>query len=336
MGLFPGRSFSSRAAAALLARPLGEVERALESLVDADLLEAPAVDYYRFHDLLWVYARELAEREETPEDRRAACHRVAAWYLYACREGRLVLARHPLSYEGDHAAALTEPAVAFPDRDRALAWFDAERSNLLGMVRMCAAEDLSPFTWLLPIYASMYHIFRAAWSEGGETMGLGPAAAREHGDLSGQAALLVILAARNRFQGRFDAVLANGREAASIFAAVGNVRGLAHATASQADALTALGRVDEAVHSYREAVEGYRSIGAALEAGMVLNKVDDRFRGADSREHYGDVLGLPGKAEEAVAQWDAAARCFLGVDDERAALILEKIRDPHITGYSFT
>ena len=81
LGLWQGSWIGQAAAAALVGVPEDDIVDALETLVDANLLESPAPDWYRFHDLLRVYATERAEAEE-PEaggPRRSA--RLLGWYL---------------------------------------------------------------------------------------------------------------------------------------------------------------------------------------------------------------------------------------------------------------
>ena len=60
LGLWQGASISLAAASALVGAPEDDTADALETLVDANLLESPAPDWYRFHDLLRVYATERA------------------------------------------------------------------------------------------------------------------------------------------------------------------------------------------------------------------------------------------------------------------------------------
>ena len=65
LGLWQGLWISQAAAAALVGAPEDDIADALETLVDANLLESPAPDWYRFHDLLRVYATERAQAEES-------------------------------------------------------------------------------------------------------------------------------------------------------------------------------------------------------------------------------------------------------------------------------
>ena len=82
LGLWHGPSIGLPAAAALIGQPEDAVADALEVLVDAQLLQSPAPDRYRFHDLLRTYAAERALAEEPAPDREAAVRRVLTWYLH--------------------------------------------------------------------------------------------------------------------------------------------------------------------------------------------------------------------------------------------------------------
>ena len=81
LGLWQGASISLPAAAALVGASEDDSADALETLVDANLLESPAPDWYRFHDLLRVYATERAQAEEPEAAREEAVRRLLRWYL---------------------------------------------------------------------------------------------------------------------------------------------------------------------------------------------------------------------------------------------------------------
>ncbi|MGW1732965.1 BTAD domain-containing putative transcriptional regulator, partial [Streptomyces sp. NPDC001999] len=66
LGLADGPDISLAAAAALLNLEVHAAEDLLESLVDTSLLESAAPGRYRYHDLVRLYARACAERDEQP------------------------------------------------------------------------------------------------------------------------------------------------------------------------------------------------------------------------------------------------------------------------------
>ncbi|MGW4022764.1 AfsR/SARP family transcriptional regulator [Streptomyces sp. NPDC005009] len=140
LGLADGPDISLAAAAAVLDLPAEDTEDLLESLVDTSLLESAAPGRYRFHDLVRLYARACAERDEQPpSERGAAMSRLLDFYLataagvYAIeRPGdRLVDDLEPTEYPGLH----------FTDGMAALDWLYSEASALLACVRQAAGTD---------------------------------------------------------------------------------------------------------------------------------------------------------------------------------------------------
>ncbi len=94
LGLWQGTSISLAAAAVLVGAADDDAEDALETLVDANLLESPAPDWYRFHDLLRVYATERAQAEEPEAARAEAVGRLLRWYLDAAEAAANAVSPH--------------------------------------------------------------------------------------------------------------------------------------------------------------------------------------------------------------------------------------------------
>jgi len=87
LGMLDAPDFPTWVAGALLDLPTERAEELMEALVDAHLLEAGGIDQvgqarYRFHDLLRVFARERAERDEDPAERTAALTRAFGGWLF--------------------------------------------------------------------------------------------------------------------------------------------------------------------------------------------------------------------------------------------------------------
>ena len=107
LGLWQGSSISLPAAAALLGEPEDDVADALESLVDVNLLESPAPDWYRFHDLLRVYATERAQSGGIREDaarRGRAAHRAGTLRTADAAAQRRIAAPVPGAAAGSRSA----------------------------------------------------------------------------------------------------------------------------------------------------------------------------------------------------------------------------------------
>jgi DNA-binding SARP family transcriptional activator len=106
LALADGPDIPLAAAAAVLDLPEHHAEDLLEGLVDASLLESVAPQWYRYHDLLRLFARACCEREEEAQEREAALLRLERALVHT-----LVHAR---DLDGDHArvpAPAPAPAV---------------------------------------------------------------------------------------------------------------------------------------------------------------------------------------------------------------------------------
>ncbi|GHC64861.1 AfsR/SARP family transcriptional regulator [Streptomyces cinnamoneus] len=137
LGLADGPDISLAAAAALLDLGTDDTEELLESLVDTSLLESAAPGRYRFHDLVRLYARSCAERDEQPPaERDAAMSRLLDFYL-ATTAGVYVLER-PGDQLLAHLTPTTHPGLTFTDRTAAGDWLFAEAGCLLACVRQHA------------------------------------------------------------------------------------------------------------------------------------------------------------------------------------------------------
>ncbi|MFE9678359.1 BTAD domain-containing putative transcriptional regulator [Streptomyces sp. NPDC006259] len=140
LGLADGPDMSLAAAAAVLDLPAEETEDLLESLVDTSLLESAAPGRYRFHDLVRLYARACAERDESsPGERGAALERLLDFYL-ATAAGVYAIER-PGDRLVDHLEPTEYPGLRFTDGSAALDWLYAEAACLLACVRQAVGTS---------------------------------------------------------------------------------------------------------------------------------------------------------------------------------------------------
>ncbi|MFE4058353.1 BTAD domain-containing putative transcriptional regulator [Streptomyces sp. NPDC059096] len=143
LGLADGPDISLAGAAALLDLDEREAEDLLESLVDTSLLESAAPGRYRYHDLVRLYARACAERDEQgPTERRSALSRLLDFYLTT--SARVYALERPGDRLVDHLEPASYTGLSFPDRHHAQDWLYAEANCLLACVRQSA--DGSPAT----------------------------------------------------------------------------------------------------------------------------------------------------------------------------------------------
>ncbi|GHA68060.1 regulatory protein AfsR [Streptomyces tauricus] len=141
LGLADGPDMSLAAAAAVLDLPADDTEELLESLVDTSLLESAAPGRYRYHDLVRLYARACAERDEQPPgERAAAMSRLLDFYL-ATAAGVYAIER-PGDRLVDHLETTQYPGLTFADGSAALDWLYTEAAPLLACVRQSAGTAL--------------------------------------------------------------------------------------------------------------------------------------------------------------------------------------------------
>ncbi|MEU6309963.1 BTAD domain-containing putative transcriptional regulator [Streptomyces sp. NPDC047014] len=140
LGLADGPDISLSAAAAVLDLPEYDTEDLLEALVDCSLLESAAPGRYRFHDLVRLYARACAERDEQPPSgREAALDRLLDFYL-ATASGVYALER-PGDRLPAHLSDTHYPGLVFAEPRTALDWLYAEADPLLACVRQASVRQ---------------------------------------------------------------------------------------------------------------------------------------------------------------------------------------------------
>jgi DNA-binding SARP family transcriptional activator len=186
LGLWQGASISLQAAAALLGEPDRDVAEMLEGLVDVNLLESPAPDWYRFHDLLRVYAMERAQEEESEAQRDEVVHRLLWWYLDTATAAADAVS--PQRYQVSYAPRTPgHRPLAFATRDAALAWFDDERANIVAATRQAAAAGLYEVACRLP--STLFPLFsrRNNWTDCVTTHRIAAESAAKAGDRLGEA-----------------------------------------------------------------------------------------------------------------------------------------------------
>ncbi|MFJ9886185.1 AfsR/SARP family transcriptional regulator [Streptomyces sp. NPDC091287] len=137
LGLADGPDISLAAAAALLDLDPHAAEDLLEALVDTSLVESAAPGRYRYHDLVRLYARACAERDEQPPvERELALSRLLDFYL-ATAAGVYALER-PGDRLADHREPTQYSGLTFADRHTAQDWLYTEANSLLACVRQAS------------------------------------------------------------------------------------------------------------------------------------------------------------------------------------------------------
>ncbi|WP_326658715.1 AfsR/SARP family transcriptional regulator [Streptomyces sp. NBC_00385] len=221
LGLADGPDISLAAAAALLNLEVHAAEDLLEALVDTSLLESAAPGRYRYHDLVRLYARSCAERdEEAPQERESALSRLLDFYL-ATAAGVYALER-PGERVLDHFEPTGHPGLSFTAPTEALDWLFSESSGLLACARQSAAKgtlrkaaDLLMAAVDLGESGANSHQFTQAATAVSE-------AARTAGNVQAEARARTMLTHVHSISGRFADAESDARRALELGLAAGD------------------------------------------------------------------------------------------------------------------
>ena len=289
LGIPAGQEVGVPVAARLLDRPEDAAERALERLVDAQLLETPSPGRYRMHDLLRLYAREQAGQRHSQAERAAALTRAVGFYVASAWQTLAVLR------PGDYRLARADDrwrknGLEFPDEQSALGWLEAERANLLTAVRQALATPGVPAELGMQLAQALFGFFwvRNHWAEWVQANQLVLEAARRVGDLAAEAQALNDLAAAKWRQGRYDQGVTLDLQALTIRRKLGDRQGQAASLNDLGLNYVWQGRYDEALASLHQSLDIKRELGDARGQGLTL-------------ANLGELHQRQGRYEEALA-----------------------------------
>jgi DNA-binding SARP family transcriptional activator/DNA polymerase III delta prime subunit len=304
LGLLDGPEVGVPVVARLLELPEEATERLLERLVDAHLLQTPAPGRYRLHDLLRVYARELACERHSQAERAAALIRALGYYTASAWQALAVLS------PGDRRLAHADDrwrkgGEEFADATSALAWSEAERPNLLAAIQQAATPSV-PDQIATQLAQGLFGFFvvrghQQDWVQANQVaLGI----ARRIGDRSAQAQALNDLGIAYKRYGRYSEALTCHHESLALFRELGDRSGYAYSLINLAVVHHRQGRYEQTIACYQESIEACRALG-------------ERRGRATATGNLALVLAQLGRYEEALAcQWECQA-LFGELDDRR-------------------
>ncbi|MFE7507348.1 BTAD domain-containing putative transcriptional regulator [Promicromonospora sp. NPDC057488] len=275
--LHPGIDFGTEATEVLVGD--GTAARALDELLDANMLTEHAADRFRSHDLLRLFAR----RKLTPDDRVPdAESRLWGWYLD--RATAAVGWIHP------HLLRLTghpDRAAVFGDEDAAMRWLDLEYPSMLALATSSADDpDRDPDVWRLVDQLRGYLLVRRfdSWQHLAEA-GLG--AADRGGDDQARAAMYISRSYAHWAHGRIDDSHADTVHATRLAELCGWTDAVAYLAHNVGWEHYEAGRLVEAAASFEQTLSrtGPEDQNRALALnglGMTYLEQDELVRSADS------------------------------------------------------
>jgi tetratricopeptide (TPR) repeat protein len=266
-GLHPGTDLDLAGVAALTGTDRATTHGFVDVLLRAHLLDEVGGDRVGMHDLLHAYAAERAGCLDE-DARRAALDRLRRHYVATARSAVR------LAFPGADMSPMDGPgpAARFDTAGAAMAWLDAERTNLVAVARAATDElgtiDLS--TVLCP-----YLDTRAHYHDALVLHGLARAAARVTGDLDAEGRALTRLGTVHRRLGDFRAAIGHYEQALAIHGETGDRASLGVTLHQLGLAYWRMGRYRETVTCIEQALASYREAGdeggtGAAEYGLGL------------------------------------------------------------------
>jgi tetratricopeptide (TPR) repeat protein len=322
LGVPDGPDVSLPAAAAVLDRPVARTEDLLESLVDTSLLESVAPGRYRYHDLVRLYARACAERDERPPTEiKAARTRLLDFHLDTAVG--VYAGERPGDRLVDHLEPTRGGGLHFTGRAQGLDWLFGEAGALLAAAHQAATAgqvrkgvDLLLLT--RDLAGSGRHVQRYE-SVAGALLDAAVAA----GDTRAEARARAVRARLHCLAGRFADAEPEAGEAVRLAASAGD-------TWTMADGLTVKGlaalernRHQDAEQDLARAVECFRGLGDRPGEARALSRL--------SRVHLatGATPAAVVLARRAVALHDATGASGRGGHARHAlALALARSGEP--------
>jgi tetratricopeptide (TPR) repeat protein/transcriptional regulator with XRE-family HTH domain len=272
LGLHPGPDIATPAAASLAGIPVEQVRPLLAELAGAHLATEHAPGRYTFHDLLRLYASELANSIDTGAERHGAVHRVLDHYLRAAHNAAVLLnpQRDPIGPVPPRPLVTSEEPA---DHEQALAWFATECCVLLAAVDRAAAAGFDSHAGRLAWTLVDFLKRRGHWHEWATTQHTALAAAQRLGDREAQAEAHRNLGRIHYRLGSFDDAYRHLYQAVDLFGQVGNHVGQANAHFALAGAFGRQERHKEALGHAELAFELFQSAGHRIGQADVANTI---------------------------------------------------------------
>jgi len=322
----PGPELGEPAAASLVGVPQPAVRRWLAELTRAHLLTEPTPRRYALHDLLRVYATELAGSRDSGPERAAARHRLLDHYLHTGYAAARL--RQPLRQRfvpDPPRPGVTPVALAGPEQ--ALAWFTAEHPGLLAAVRLAAATGHHRHAHQLAWCLTDFLDWRGHWQDWAAVQELAIGAARRAGDPAAEALAHRGMAGACFRRGDYAAAYRHLQRALDLLdradAATDRAEvhiNLASVCGRQGRPAVALGHAQRALVEYRAAGSRVGEADALHSIGSAYAALGDHHRAIRYAHRSLATARELGNRESEAATWDSLGQAYHGLGEHRQAI----------------
>ncbi|WP_434441700.1 ATP-binding protein [Lentzea sp. E54] len=262
----PGPQVSTEAAAKLFNRTLRQAQKAIERLQRASLVARGTHGLWQMHDLLRLYAAELAKQHD---ERPGAAERLLRHYV---REA-MAAAQHI-----DPRVPPSERGSRFSSRTEAVTWMDVEYPNLLAAVAL--AEELGTHALLRDLATAMdsYFDLRRQSQDWISVAGAALRACTRLGDRSGEVGVRTSLGNAYEIAGRIHEALEQHEKVLELTRAIADRYMESSALSNMGNAYRSLGDVERAIRLYEESLAIRRELGDRLGEGRTLTNLGMAYR----------------------------------------------------------
>lgn len=295
LGLHPGEDTDSLAAAALVGLRLSDTERLLQDLVDHHLLIEHTPGRYTFHDLLRHHARTAADRDEDPDQRRAAVQRLFGYYLHTSARAMDLLRPHERHRRPNPPACQPE-GVAFAGAAEAATWISTELATLLAWPSL--AQESGDATQIVSLSAILSGQLDTAGRHT-DAIALHTAAVEAAGaghDRLAEADMLNNLANSLWRRGRYAEAIGRHQRALALARAADDPGAEARALTGLGDIYRRQNRFGDAIEQHTEALALARRAGDEATEADALNSLASAYNRdgnyAESKRHHTRALSL--------------------------------------------
>jgi tetratricopeptide (TPR) repeat protein len=288
VGLFPGRTFDANIIAALSDLSPRTAVRHLRTLVRVHLAREVA-GRFEMHDLIRLYAEELANGDQNTHDARL---RVLDYFVHTARYADELLEPHRYRIPLPGAAPVPAP---FNDYDGALTWFYTETGNA---VALCRLDDpgLDTARWRLACFFRGFFFLTKRTHEWIESHELALAGAIRSGDRRAEAITRSYLGVALHERGDDEAALVQYEIANRLYHEVGDEHGGSNTLAQQAVVHRHRREFDKALRLARKALAFYRSVGSVRNVAITIRSIAwielELGHLADAEQHLTESLTL--------------------------------------------
>ncbi|MFJ2033697.1 BTAD domain-containing putative transcriptional regulator [Streptosporangium sp. NPDC087985] len=314
-----------------------DAEEMLESLTDIHLVQVAGVDRtgqirYSLHDLVRAYCRERMAGDETATDAVSTVALAARHLLRLAAEAR------GANRGRDYWARLAEELTVEVDQasltcaaSNAVAWLEAERATLSGILRQTSALGLSGECWRIALMGTWLYDVQSYTGEYRAMLSIARQAAQESGDRRAEAIVMAASGELRIFSGAVEEGGSMLQEAERIFVELGDEYGLADVGRNLGNLERLRGEYAAALRRYRWLRESFQAVGDHAGEALALRSIGqihmDECRLGEALPYLEEALAVAMRGRGdwqrlAVLVWLGEAYWRLGrLDEARAAFL---------------